>query len=46
MSRTNGEPKGYFACTQSPDGLIHLISSKNHYAFNLKWIETAPPPIE
>ena len=43
MSPTNGEPGGYFACTQAPDGVIHLISSWNHYAFNLKWIETPPP---
>ena len=26
------------------NGLIHLITSKNHYAFNLKWLET--PPLE
>ena len=43
MTAAQGEPKGYFACTQSPDGMIHLISSKNYYAFNLKWIETPPP---
>ena len=24
---------------QSPDGIIHLLSSKNHYRFNLKWLE-------
>ena len=42
MSRTQGEPSGYFACTQSPDGVVHLISSNNYYAFNLKWIETPP----
>jgi len=39
MDETNAEPRGYFAATQSPDGIIHLISSKNHYRFNLKWLE-------
>lgn len=37
------EPKGYLACVQTPDNVIHLISSKNHYAFNKKWIETPMP---
>lgn len=40
MDGNHAEPRGYFACTQSPDGIIHLISSKNHYRFNLKWIES------
>jgi len=39
MDGTHAEPRGYFAATQSPDGIIHLISSKNHYRFNLKWLE-------
>ena len=38
------EPRGYLACVQSPDRVIHLISSKQHYAFNLKWLETPMPP--
>jgi hypothetical protein len=29
---------------QSLDGVIHLISSRQHYAFNLKWLMTPPPP--
>ena len=37
------EPRGYLACVQTPDRVIHLISSKQHYAFNLKWLETAMP---
>ena len=40
MDETHTEPRGYFAATQSPDGIIHLISSKNHYRFNLKWLES------
>ena len=38
MDATHAEPKGYFACTQTPDGIIHLISSRLHYRFNLAWI--------
>jgi len=38
MSKTNAEPRGYLAMTQSPDGLIHLISSSLHYRFNLNWL--------
>ncbi|MHC4507817.1 MAG: exo-alpha-sialidase, partial [Planctomycetota bacterium] len=38
MDATHAEPKGYLAATQTPDGLIHLISSKQHYVLNLAWI--------
>ena len=38
MDATHAEPKGYLACTQSPDGMIHLLSSRVHYRFNLAWI--------
>ncbi|HUW17804.1 MAG TPA: SUMF1/EgtB/PvdO family nonheme iron enzyme [Sedimentisphaerales bacterium] len=44
LSARSAEYRGYLAVCQSTDGLIHLISSRNHYAFNLKWIKTAPPP--
>jgi len=45
MDPANAEPGGYMACTQAPDGVIHLISSWNHYAFNLAWLkEPMPPP--
>ena len=40
LDATHAEPKGYLACTQSPDGIIHLLSSRVHYRFNLQWIET------
>lgn len=46
MSKSQGEPRGYFAVTQARNGVIHLISSWNHYAFNLKWLQTSPPPTE
>lgn len=39
MSRTSGEPRGYMSVCQGKNGVIHLISSINHYAFNLKWLE-------
>jgi formylglycine-generating enzyme required for sulfatase activity len=43
LDRSTGEPRGYLAATQAADGLVHLISSRNHYAFNRKWLETPPP---
>jgi formylglycine-generating enzyme required for sulfatase activity len=45
MSKSSGEPKGYYSVCQARNGLIHLISSWNHYAFNLKWLQTPPPPV-
>lgn len=42
---TQAEPKGYLAATQSPDGMINLISSGLYYKFNLKWIETPSKPV-
>ncbi|MHC4496695.1 MAG: sialidase family protein, partial [Planctomycetota bacterium] len=39
MDQTHAEPRGYLAATQTPDGLVHLISSKQHYVFNLAWIK-------
>ncbi|MHC4708031.1 MAG: SUMF1/EgtB/PvdO family nonheme iron enzyme, partial [Planctomycetota bacterium] len=44
MSRSSAETKGYLSVCQTRNGIIHLISSWNHYAFNLKWLETSPPP--
>lgn len=43
MSPYSAEPVGYLAVCQSPDGIIHLISSIHHYAFNKKWLMTPPP---
>ena len=39
LDATHAEPKGYLASTQTPDGVIHLISSGLYYRFNLAWIE-------
>lgn len=38
MDAEHAEPKGYLAITQSPDGIIHLLSSALHYRFNLEWL--------
>jgi len=38
MDDTHAEPKGYLAAVQTPDGVIHLISSALHYQFNLAWL--------
>ena len=43
MSHTFAEPRGYLAAVQAANGLIHLVSSRNHYVFCLKWLETPPP---
>jgi hypothetical protein len=34
------EPGGYLAATQTPDGVIQLISSRLHYRFNSIWLKT------
>ncbi len=43
MGFDSAEPGGYMSVTQAPDGTIHLISSRLHYAFNLAWAKTPPP---
>lgn len=43
VSDTMAEPCGYLASTQTRDGMIQLITSKNHYAFNLAWLKQLPP---
>lgn len=35
----HAEPRGYLCATQTPDNIIHLLSSRLHYQFNLKWLE-------
>ncbi len=39
----SAEPRGYLSVCQTPDGVIHLISSKQHYAMNAAWLK-APMP--
>jgi hypothetical protein len=43
MDDTHAEPLGYLAITQSPDNVIHLISSGLHYRFNLAWLKVPMP---
>ena len=43
LSPDSAEPRGYMAVCQAGDGVIHLISSKQHYAFNLAWLKTPMP---
>jgi hypothetical protein len=31
---------GYLSCVQTPDRIIHLISSSRYYRFNLEWVKT------
>ena len=40
MSANSTEPRGYMSICQTPNGVIHLISSKQHYQFNLAWLNT------
>ncbi len=35
---TQAEPRGYLAGTQTPDNMIHILSSRLHYRFNLPWL--------
>jgi hypothetical protein len=35
------DPGGYLSCLQTPDGTIHLLSSRRYYRFNLAWLETS-----
>ena len=42
MNENNAEPLGYLAVTQAADGVIHLISSINEYAFNIAWLKEKP----
>jgi formylglycine-generating enzyme required for sulfatase activity len=36
----HAEPAGYLAATQTPDGIVQLISSRLHYRFNVAWLRT------
>jgi len=45
MSGRNAEYRGYLSICQGLDGVVHLISSRNHYSFNRKWLKTTPPPV-
>ena len=44
LSHKSAEPRGYLSICQTPDGVIQLIASKQHYAFNLAWLKRPAPP--
>ncbi len=46
MSQRNAEFRGYLSVCQSLDGLVHLISSRQHYTFNLAWLKTPSRPLK
>ena len=39
LDADTAEKRGYLTATQGLDGMIHLLSSGTHYAFNLAWLE-------
>jgi hypothetical protein len=39
----NAEFGGYLSAVQAPDGMIHLVSSRLHYRFNLTWLQQPQP---
>ncbi len=39
----SAEPGGYNSICQGTNGVVHLITSRQHYSFNLKWLTTLPP---
>jgi len=43
MGFNSAEPGGYMTACQTDDGIIHIISSQQYYAFNLEWLKTPPP---
>jgi formylglycine-generating enzyme len=45
MGKSSAETFGYLAICQGENGVIHLITSKNHYSFNLAWLRTPAPAL-
>ncbi len=33
---------GYLSCVQTPDNMLHLITSSHYYSFHLEWIKVKP----
>lgn len=44
LSQEAAEPKGYLTSIQARNGVIHLVSSRLHYEFNMEWIKSRMPP--
>ena len=45
MNRTHSDPGGYTAAKQGPDGRIHVITSRQHFIFNLAWLLEPSPDL-
>jgi formylglycine-generating enzyme required for sulfatase activity len=45
LSASSSTYRGYCAGCQGRNGVIHIISSFEHFAFNLAWLKTPPPPL-
>ena len=45
MSHSTAEPRGYLSICQTADRVIHLITSAQHYTFNLAWLKAAAPAV-
>ncbi|MHC4646696.1 MAG: SUMF1/EgtB/PvdO family nonheme iron enzyme [Planctomycetota bacterium] len=43
LSWRSSEHRGYLSVCEGLDGVIHLVSSRRHYAFNQKWMMTPQP---
>ena len=43
MDAHESEYVGYMSACQTTNGVIHLLTSRQHYSFNLKWLTTKPP---
>ena len=41
---TMAESCGYLAAIQTRDDRVQLLTSRNHYVFNLAWLKERPSP--
>jgi len=46
FSQRNSEYRGYMSACQATNGLVHLVTSRSHYTFNLAWLKTPNEPLE
>jgi len=46
FSQRNSEYRGYMSVCQASDGIVHLITSFSHYAFNLAWLRRPNEPLK
>lgn len=43
LDHDQAEGRGYLTGAQAPDGMINVLSSGTHYAFNLAWLKEPAP---